>query len=31
LNRQIEILIPRRGDLIFAGFLLGFRRHIKRL
>ena len=31
LNRQIEILISRRCDFIFAGLLLGFRRHIKRL
>ena len=27
LNCQIEILISRGGDSVFAGFLLGFRRH----
>src|SRR4029077_2924522 len=29
LNRQVEILISCCSDFVFAGFLLGFRRHIK--
>ena len=31
LDRQIEVLVPRRGDFIVAGFLLSFRGHIRRL
>jgi hypothetical protein len=29
LNRQVEVFVSCRSDFIFAGFLLGFRRHIK--
>jgi hypothetical protein len=29
LNCEIEILISCCSDLVFAGFLLGFRRHIR--
>jgi hypothetical protein len=28
LNRQIEIFVSCGGHFVFAGFLLGFRRHI---
>ena len=31
LNRQVEVFISCCSDFVFAGFLLGFRRHIKRL
>ena len=29
LDRQVEVLVSCCSDFVFAGFLLGFRRHIK--